>query len=172
VIENPWIEWSKQAPGVENYPIETKQEGSDYSIVQVYAPIHPEQYHAMKCTYWRPFVLAEMPKAPSIEERVKKLEDWKAFMMSQPTVDSVPEPKPDANGWWRIEDRKPLPRRWVILYDDSENITTVAYCQYHGVLELIDGGSSKSHIDQWNMWKEIDMTLPVGKSEDHIGEPC
>lgn len=156
---NPWIQWSKQAPGVGDYPIETRDEHSTYSIVQVSAPVYPEQYHAMKCAYWRPFVLAQ--PGPTIEQRLRALEDWKSFMMSQPTVDSVPEPHPDANGWWRIEDKEPEHLQFVKFKNIFGEIEAGRYHAHsmrgqRGIFLNSKGADINS-----DKWCPLDMSGPV-----------
>lgn len=80
IKNNGWIEWNERAPTEKDLPIEC----ADYGTNEPYI-------------WLRRFI-------PRVSPLNRKYDLWRPYICDIP---SKPRPQPDANGWWKMEDKKP-----------------------------------------------------------------
>ena len=163
----PWIEWSKQAPKESDLPIQCANFGEMYAYHWTRLP---NRRGDSKFDLWRPYV-CDIPKSPdkgikvsnmsniSVEDRLMVLEKWMTRIIQDCKLN---DPQPDANGWWRIEDKEPEHDQEIKFERKGDTHTYIGIVERFRVVEAVRL-RLLVQLDDITKWCPLDMTGPEEK---------
>jgi len=111
------------------------------------------------------YIKAEKTEVMTREEHIAQL---KAEIQELWDVDEEDEPTPDANGWWRIEDRKPEHNQIIKFYHGGEvriGVVNIDRPKWDTVdwYNVAERKIYRATLDLIHSWCPLDMTGPVEK---------
>jgi hypothetical protein len=193
--KNPWIKWKDRAPTEADLPIECAVFGDSVPTCWIeIIPIGHRNYNI-----WRPYI-CDIPKAEAVRneykniyidkkaidaskldreefyryamanmmKKINELEDKQAFFKR--CQECSKETTPDANGWWRIEDRKPEDCQDIKFTLKGLRDVFKGYYHNDGIVYDLDNGTERDE-DDIEKWCLLDMTGPEEKMNEEIKLP-